>query len=352
MSRVLALYLLRRALLGAALALAALSWVYLACLIGDQGRRAAVTLGWSAALRLMAWHLPLVAVQLAPAAVLLGGVLALSASRQRLELAALAAVGASRLQLAAPLLATGALATVLSLTVAEGLVPRCEQRADRGAGPVASSLTGVAPPHTRWLTLPGAWVMAARAATPAGVTQRTPTLTAWQVRGSSGRGGRPRLVGPLTPTAHGDVTPVPPWAAARALDRLLRERPEALSTRALLRQRRGLAQAGHDPTLASLVLHTRLAFPWLCLVLGGVAAALVTGRGEPGAAWLLGRALAWLAASWLAVAGGWLLGRTLVIGPIAAAWGPVLAIGLAGLAAAAWDGHALRWVFRRLRGAA
>lgn len=338
MSRLVAGYLLRRALPGALLALAALGWVYLACLLGDQGRRAATSLGWSAALRAMLWHLPLAAVQLAPAAVLLGSVLALGAARQRGELEALNAVGASRLQLAAPLLLTGVLCGALSLLVAERLVPLCERRADRLTGPLASALTGAATPATRWLTLPEGWVVAARAEVRPGAVDPPAALTAWRVIGDAGSAKGPRLVGPWVPSRPDPVGGAdPPWTAARALDRLLRQRPEALSTAALLRQRRGLVLAGQDPTLASLVLHSRLAFPGLCVVLAGIAALLVTGGRGPSPAWLLGQALGWLGATWLVVAGGWLLGRTGAIGPVAAAWGPLLAIGVAGLAATARD---------------
>lgn len=345
MSRLVIGYLLRRALAGALLALAALSWVYLACLLGDQGRRAATSLGWSAALRAMLWHLPLAAVQLAPAAVLLGGVLALGPARQRGELAALSAVGASRLQLAAPLLLTGVLCGALSLLVAEGLVPPCERRAERLTGPLASALTGAATPTTRWLTLPAGWVVAARdlPRQAPGAVASPPTLTAWRVIDEAGSARRPRLVGPWVTSGRDPAgSAAPPWAAARALDHLLRQRPEALSTAALLQQRRGLVLAGQDPTLASLVLHSRLAFPGLCVVLAGIAALLVTGGRGPSPAWLLGEALGWLGATWLVVAGGWLLGRTGAIGPVAAAWGPLLAIGVAGLAATARDGGARR----------
>lgn len=353
MSRLVTGYLLRRALSGALLALAALSWVYLACLVGDQGRRAATSLGWSAALRAMLWHLPLAAVQLAPAAVLLGGVLALGPARQRGELAALSAVGASRLQLAAPLLLTGVLCGALSLLVAERLVPLCEQRADRLTGPLASALTGAVTPTTRWLTLPEGWVVAARIEARPGAVDPPAALTAWRVIDAAGSARGPSLMGPwiaARPDPAGSAHP--PWAAARALDHLLRQRPEALSTAALLRQRRGLVLAGQDPTLASLVLHSRLAFPGLCVVLAGIAALLVTGGRGPSPAWLLGEALGWLGTTWLVVAGGWLLGRTGALGPVAAAWGPLLAIGVAGLAATARDGGAWVGRWRGLRGSA
>jgi hypothetical protein len=354
MSRVLGLYLLRRALLGAALTLAALSWVYLACLIGDQGRRAAVTLGWSAALRLMAWHLPLVAVQLAPAAVLLGSVLALSASRQRLELAALAAVGASRLQLAAPLLVTGALATALSLAVAEGLVPRCEQEADRGAGPVASTLTGVTPPRTRWLTLArrlgvgGAGRDARRrhradagADRLAGERELRARWAAAARRPVEPDGARRRHAGAALGRG----------ASARTACCESGRRRSRLASAAAPTPGPGSGRSRPDPGepgaahAAGLSVAVRGAGGSRCRAGHGARRA---GRGVAagaGAGLARGRA-------WLAVAGGWLLGRTLVIGPVAAAWGPVLGIGLAGLAAAAWDGRALGWVFRRLQGAA
>ncbi|MBK8479731.1 MAG: LptF/LptG family permease [Proteobacteria bacterium] len=331
MSRVLTTYLLRRSLLGAALTLAALVWVYLACSVGDQGRRAAAMLGWNEALRLMVWHLPLAAVQLAPAAVLLGLVIALSSAQQRGELEAVAALGASRRQLAVPLLITGLLATLLCVVVTEWVVPLCERRADLVAGEaLVSSLTGVSSPPTRWLTLPGGWVFAARRVTHSPRAEAPPVLRAWRVSAAG------HLSGPLEPGAQRAGAEPAPWAEARDLERWLRQRPEALSTPALLRQRRAASRAGHDPTLTTLVLHTRLAYPWLCVVLAGAAAALVTGVGRPSLASSLGGALAWLGLSWIAVAGGWLLGRTLVIGPVAAAWGPVLGLGLVAVASASW----------------
>ena len=121
-------YLLRIIALRGLLALLALTAVYLAFDLGDQGRRLAGTLGWAAVLSATLLHLPLMAAQLLPVALLLGGALGLATLRRRGELEALSAMGVTPLGLGLPLLALGLLASIAAVHVESDAIRRARAR--------------------------------------------------------------------------------------------------------------------------------------------------------------------------------------------------------------------------------
>ena len=116
-------YQLRAVLVRLALALPALVLVYLVFDLGDQGRRLAATAGWVRVLAAALLHVPLVSVQVLPAALLLAALMALFRLREAGELEAMAAAGAGPLRWLQPLLAAGLLVVAAALVLGELLAP-------------------------------------------------------------------------------------------------------------------------------------------------------------------------------------------------------------------------------------
>ena len=332
---VLARYLAALVLVRLALAWPVLTAIYLAFDLGDQGRRLASEVGWPAVLRAALLHLPHIAVQLLPAALLLAIVLALGTLRRRHELLSLYAAGASPLRLGLPLLGIGLGCAALAYLVLEFAVPPAERRADAHyAGRRASALLGAHPSST-W-TRSGSWLVQ--------LTRRANDLHLLALerdpRGAIGR----RLEGRVSPSDPTRVlearelrpSPSGGWTVAHARERrwpLLAElgplvvaappRPEALTSRELA-QLIARARAADRPSAAlAVLLHTRVSFPLFALV----AALLGWSFGLGGAARPLLRdltlAVGFIVGLWLLLATGWLLARAGTIPPPLGAWLPV-----------------------------
>ncbi len=328
---------LTRVLLGRLLwTLPALVLVYLAFDLGDQGRRLAAELGWRPVLLASALHLPLVAVQVLPAALLLALLLGLSRLRHAGELDALVVAGAGPLRLAGPLLASGALAAALALALDEGLAARCEAWADALLGVHrASALTGAQPPP-RWLRQ-GRWLVGLEPE-PAG---RPPRATALEVEGSralrriDGRLEERGLSGVETRFAAG-LQADPPRLALAPLWREAAVRPEAQGFLALRSRLRALAAAGQPRPAEELVLHSRLTHPLLNLVVALLAWPFALGAHRRALLADLLRGLGLLGGLWCLLAAGWLAARAGWLSPAAGAWAPLgVALGLVALLLAA-----------------
>lgn len=322
-------YLLRAVLVRVALATAALALIALAFDVGDQGRRLAAVLGWGPVLQAAVLHLPLVVVQVLPAAVLLGCTLALAALRGRGELAGLAISGAGPGVLRRPLLTTGVICTLAALALDEGLVPPCERAADRlYQHRRVSPLTGLQPSPS-WVRL-GRWFLFRKVADgreevlALEVNRRFQLLQ--RVEGANGR-----------------------WRArasqATDLDRLHRRaralwdrelvRAETLGSLELWRHLRLRGQAGQQRVAEALVLHTKLAYP-----LVNLAAALLAGlfcaawRRSPVVLDMLA-AVGLVLGLWMLLAGGWMLARGGWLSPAGGVWLP-LAVSLMAAVGAMW----------------
>jgi lipopolysaccharide export LptBFGC system permease protein LptF len=334
---ILFLYLLRAVIARLALALPALCLIVMAFDLGDQGKRLVPTLGWAPVLRASALHLPLVAVQILPAALLLSAVLALSSLRRRGELVAMAGAGATAARLCAPLLTAGLACAAGSLLLDEIVVPLCEQRADSIYGHKRTSpLTGLqAPP--RWIRQ-GPWFFHRAAGTQEVLAlevsasfQALRRLDALGTPGGALVQGRLVRFGPEPTRPEARVPPLP------GLEMILDDRSpraEAQSFLQLRRALRRLGDAGQLRVAEELVLHTKLAFPLVNLVMGLWACSFALGRRRTGPAEALGVALVILLGSWLLIALGWVAARVGWISPTIGAWAPLLA-GMAGALACA-----------------
>jgi lipopolysaccharide export system permease protein len=286
-------------------------------------------------------HLPLVAVQVLPAAVLLSLVLTFSRLRQQGELEAMVGAGMRPARLFTPLLAVGLLGGAVALLLDETVVPRCEQAADRAAGgQVVSSLTGLVarPPrwirHQSWLVRPGDGAAGSRLV---GLRLDPSFRVTSRIDGSWSRAGEPR--GRLTPLSRSSAGSNPAdlsavrsvLAGAAAVARLPRVRAEAQSYSALRLSLQQLAAAGQVQPAEELVLHTKLAYPLLNLLFALLAGALITWRRR---SMLIDAALALtlLLGVWLLLGSGWIAGRVGWLSPFWGAWGPVaLSFALAGI---------------------
>lgn len=341
---VLFIYLLRGVLLRTALALPTLALLYLVFHLGDQGRVWAGSIGWSGAVQVGLLHLPLIAVQVAPVALLFSIVMTLTSLRQRGELEALATFGASPARLWAPLVTGGLLLGASVLALDELVVPICEREVDRRL-PTASSLTGLTPPSA-WMRQ-GAWFYRVAG-------QRMLALEMGQgfrpVRRVDGIIAPPGVVREAVESSLGQGTlrrrrredmQLPRLDQVIKLRRRAEVRAESMDLITLARHLRQTEQAGQTRTAEALVLHTKLAFPLLNVVvaiLGGLFALRVAPRPPV-------RDLAWatLAALglWVALAAGWVAARSGWLTPAAGVWGPVvsslaLALALCGRGARRW----------------
>jgi len=322
-------YLLRAVLLRLALALPALTAIYLAFYLADQGRLLAADLGWARALWAALLHLPLALVQMMPVALLVAAVLALSTLRQRGELEALATFGCSPGRLCAPVLTAGLVAALLTLLLDEAVVPPCEQAIDRLRGSTrVSALTGLGAPPA-WLRQ-GAWfynveggrLLALEVDHQFRVTRRVEgTVAAGRLSGAT-----------VADLRSGSLRrrPVDRFVLP-GLDRLapLWERPnlraEAMGIASLGRRLRQLRQAGHERSAERLVFHTKLAFPLVSLAMALIACAFALGHRPAAPIRDLAGAVGLALASWALLATGWALARGGWISPVAGVWGPLAA---------------------------
>ena len=323
-------YLFTTALLRILLAAVALAVVALAFDLGDQGRRLAASLGWSTVLRASLLHLPLVVVQVLPAALLLGGVLALARLRHGGELAALALAGAGPWRVRAPLLATGVLCAASALALDELLVPPCEQAADQlYQHRRASPLTGLGAASS-WVKL-DRWVLHRRQVQGqtrllaleldpqfAVVRRVEGTPTSLQARQFAPHLAVPADLGQLQRRAH------KLWNRGFV-------RAEAQSFAELRRYLRRRQAAGQQRPVETLVLHTKLAYPLINLSAAMLACLFAAPwRRRAGVLDLLA-AVGLVLGLWVLLAGGWLVARGGWLSPALAVWLPVL-LGLAGAA--------------------
>ena len=380
-------YLLRAVLSRAALATAMLALIVLGFDLGDQGRRLAAVLGWGTVLKAAWLHLPLMVVQVCPAGLLLGAVLALVRLRQQGELAALAVSGAGGAVVRTPLLLAGALWALLALGLDEALVPWCEQQADRlYQHRRVSPLTGLGP-SASW-SRHGPWMVQHLRRQGAGQTVALELDTSFRVLRRvelTGDGEQPRVwdlarishhlllrraiaahrhgllpalssthrkcacgelrsevredagshpprdgVGEKCGLAHGSPRPRPlprqrlPGLSLAALQPPRANfRPEALSAMELHRQLNRREALGQARVAEHLVLQTKLAYPLLNLVVALVACAFAGPWRRRAAVWDLLAALGLLLLLWLLLAGGWLVSRGGWLSPAVAVWGGV-----------------------------
>jgi lipopolysaccharide export system permease protein len=350
------IYLLKAVLTRAAVALPALCVVYLAFHLGDQGRLVAAKAGWSVALRTSLLHLPLVAVQVLPAVILLSCVLAYSSLRRRGELVALQARGMAPAWHCLPVLLAGALGALTAFALDELVVPTCEQRADRvqGAGQI-SPLTGLGAPAP-WLYMRQAKTRRFLHRTDAG------RLLALEVSGTfspvrrvdgrltAKRGEGGERTGRVVETrfgAKGGAEELSRRTVAqlhlpgvvelgRLGDASASPRAEALSALALLRRLTRLEQGGHARPAERLVLHSKLAFPLINIVLALLGCAFAVRVTQLAPVRDLAVAVGMLTGVWLVLATGWVLGRSAIVPAWAGVWGPVCLSLLAGSLWLAW----------------
>lgn len=328
-------YLLRIIALRGLLALLALACVYLAFDLGDQGRRLAATLGWRTVLWATLLHLPLMAAQLLPVALLLGGALALAALRRRGELEALSASGLTPLALGLPLLLLGVFFSLAGWLLGNQLAPAFEQRADSlYQHRRISALTGELP-RGRWYRARdgrGGSIFVARSAT---------RLTLLRVDAQSALQQRVegRIVGPTTlanvwvytlATAgrrsqrrHQAKLELPELASLAQLWQRQGGRAESLDGDALGARLDAARAAGQRARVDALMLQGRRAFPALGLVVALLlwGFALAPARSS---ARQLALAVGWVALLWATLSAGWLLARGGALGPLSGAWAPIV----------------------------
>jgi lipopolysaccharide export LptBFGC system permease protein LptF len=324
------LYLLRGLLLRLSIALPAVTAVYAAFDLGDRGRRLAQDLGWAPVLEATLLHLPLVAVQVLPAALMLAIALWLGALRQRGELEALATHGAAPITLGLPLLAVGVGCATAALLVGELLVPACEAAAERRTGVVPSALTGTDREATwlkeaRWLLKRrGAHVLALELTDTFAVRQRV------EGRASRDPGALEgvRIVRFAPPAVERRKRlHLAPLAATAALWRA--PRPEAQPFGELQRRLASRSSSGHGLPVETLLLHSKLAYPLINVLIAVFGLALALCRRDLGPLAEVAAAAALLLASWLALAACFVAARAGWISPALGAWLP-LGLGMIG----------------------
>lgn len=330
-------YLLRGVLLRWVVALPVLVLTYLVFFLGDQGRLMAGRVGWAAALKVGLLHVPMIVVQVIPVALMLGAVLAAVAWRQRGELEALAAFGAGPSRLWPPLIVAGLVSALVALAVDELAVPPCERAADRlQPGAVTSPLTGLAPP-AGWFRR-GAWIFRLEGERVTALRIETGFRLGERIDGVADGGTvrravRTRFSEQGIRRERRDRVALPELAGVGRLRSTSRTRAEAMAATDLSRHLDELRRAGQSRVADALVLHGKLAFPALGLVVALFACAFL--RPAPGPVRPV-RDLAWasvvLVGLWCALALGWLFARAGWISAAAGAWGPVLVGGVVALA--------------------
>lgn len=334
-------YLLRVILSRLALTALALTLLYLGFDLGDQGRSLASTLGWERVLLASLLHLPLVVVQILPAALLIAAVLALNSLRRRGELLALSIFGVAPARLCLPILAVGTVGAAVALGLDEWLVPPCEQRVDLlYRSRRASALTGLRPRarwmrHDRWFLhlAPTGRLLALQLDDSFRPVRR---VDAHLTDDSAIRSGRAKVTRFNRELGFNRVEEqMVDLPGLNRLHHLRGQQPraEALDTSSLYRRLTLLEASGQAQRVERLVLHTKLAFPLLNLVVALLACPFALGRRRAAPV----RDLAWAAGLvvglWALLATGWVLGRTEHLSPGVGAWLP-LGLGLAfGIAA-------------------
>ncbi len=347
-------YLLQAIILRLLLALPALALVYLAFDLGDQGRRLAAELGWGPVLYSSALHLPLVIVQILPAALMVSGVLALGDLRRRGELEAMVAAGVGPARICAPLLSAGLLSALVALLTAEGVVPRCEKFADKVlGGSRTSALTGPLLP-ARWYHREGWFVRL-------DPQERPPHIVALKLDDSF----RPqeRVDGRVTSLVEGRAFGLQSWfgdpGATRyrsgpihlpvledvgGLQRLSRSRAEAETFLELKRRLSKLAATGHERVPERLVLHTKVAFPLLNLVIFVWLCPFALNFRRIAPIREVLSAIGVLLGLWTMIAAGWVAARVGVLSPAAGVWLPIImGLTLGGLLTARLAGRGGSW---------
>jgi len=331
-------YLLRGVLVRWVVALPVLVLTYLVFFLGDQGRLMAGRVGWATALKVGLLHLPMIVVQVIPVALMLGAVLAAVAWRQRGELEALSAFGAGPARLWPPLIVAGLVSALVALAVDELAVPPCERAADRlQPGAVTSSLTGLAPPPG-WFRR-GAWIFRLEGERVTALQIEAGFRLGQRIDGVLDGGSVRRAVVTrfsergIVERERRDHVALPELAGVGRLRSTSRTRAEAMAATDLSRHLDELRRAGQSRTADALVLHGKLAFPALSLVVALFGCAFL--RPAPGGVRPV-RDLAWaslvLVGLWCALALGWLIARAGWISAGAGAWGPVLVSGAVALA--------------------
>jgi lipopolysaccharide export LptBFGC system permease protein LptF len=338
-------YLLRGASARLAVALPAAALLYFAFELGDRGPALAQRAGWSSALATSLLHLPLIAVLVLPAALLLSIALWISRLRSGGELEAAACLGRGPAVVARPLLLLGVLCSAVALTTSELVVPPCERAAAQRSASTPSALTGLGPTqpwqrHGAWLVhgAPGAArrFVAVELDARAAIRQR--------LEGSLADGAPPRLrdarhyrFAERGFSAHTRAAASLPSAWADAL-----HTPTRVEAQGFAHLRRDLVRgsaAGRAQRVDALMLHAKLAFPLLNLVVAAAGVGLAFGPRSRAPVSDLLRVAALLLGLWALLAAGWMLCRAGMVGPAAGAWGP---LGLAALLASAGLGAAAR----------
>lgn len=329
-------YLLLHHAMRVGIALALLTLVYLVFDLGGPGRLLAADLGWAPVLGAAALHIPLTVVQLLPAAMLLGGAVSVSALTRRGELEAMRAAGMQPARMAIPWLTMALGTLIFSGAANELVVPPCEQRADllyryRRASALTGAFAGRSwhsSPDARWFVRMG--------------TQTAGVRPIWALQLDDAHRLQHSTMGRLVAgtdlvryarrVSFGDqgvtITHLPRlrMAALGPIARASetgRTRPEALSSAALRRRISRAQNLGHGSSNDRMVLHARLAYPWLNLIVALLAWAPMRSHRRPTPTGPLGRAAGWIVVLWLLLASGWLMGTTGLLPPRAAAWTPL-----------------------------
>jgi lipopolysaccharide export LptBFGC system permease protein LptF len=325
-------YLLYSVLLRVAIALPSLGLVYLAFYLGDEGRRLAAIVGLPRALEVAVLHLPLVLVQIAPVAVLLGIVLTLSTLRQRGELEAIASLGEGPARVLPPLLLAGLLGAGFAAVVDETLVPPCERLAEAAGGTTASSLTGLEHPG-RWIRQ-GPWFIREGEGGAQLAVEVDPAMRPLRRLDRPAGSNRTRVTtfpegdGPFV-RADALAPPAPLLEASRTLRRL-EHRAESLSSPELARRISLGAAAGQAPRVEALVLFSKLAHPLFCLAFALLAGPFALGHRARTLSADLARAVLLSLAGFLLLAAGWSLGRSGLLPAPAGVFGPLALLTLIG----------------------
>ena len=323
-------YVFKGLLLRLLLSLLALALLYLLFDLGDQGRRLAAVLGWSNVIAAAGLHLPLVAVQLLPVALLLSAVLFCATLRNDGELEAMRVAGLSKRWMAAPLLLVGIGGAACAYLLDGLVVPHCERKADRlYQNRRVSPLTG-AREGTAWIRH-GAWFLrrgnkralayrvdgdfSVRRRIAGAIAGRDQLSTATDYRILS-RGFRRSERRRITVAALGASEAI---ASSRRL--------EAQNVRDLESTIARRDAAGTPIILATLMLHSKLAYPLVNVLVAAFALIFFFDRQPRSALRDLGWAMAALLSLWLLIAGGWLCARSGVFAAAWGAWGPI-ALGL------------------------
>lgn len=307
-------YLARAVLLRAAVALPALALVYLGVALLEQGHAGG---RWSlAAIHLALLRLPLIVVQVAPVALMLGAALAIVALRGRGELEALAALGAAPPQLWTPVLLAGLLFAAGTLAVDELVVPPSERAIDaRRGGRVVSPLTGLSR-RAAWFRL-GRWLYHVDGDRVMALELGPEFRAVRRVDATGGDGVVETRLGEHVPSS-----PPPDLTRARKLSGYVGARAEALDYASLSRRLSQLERAGQRRPAERLVLHSKLAYPALNVVVALLACLLLRQRPRTPVG-TLAAAMSALLLLWLALATGWVLARAGWVVPALGVWGPV-----------------------------